>query len=318
MAIFFDYDTTMKEPLLHLPKAHGLYHPDNEKENCGVGFIAHIKGKSSHAITTDALEMLTRMDHRGGCGCEANTGDGAGILTNIPHEFFAKEIKKLFNVDVEKGAYSVGNVFLPQDDKQRIHCMSLMEASIINEGQTLIGWRDTPIDTDKADVGNIAKTSQPIIKQLIIAKADDIDTLDFERALFVIRKHVSHNIRTDASLSQARCFMFVACPPLSLFIKACSWALKCLTFIRIYQTQNIQPIWRWCILAFQPILSRLGQAQPCRYMSHNGEINTRQGNFNWMHAREAYWKAIYLKRIWPKHCQSLKPKSLTQGVLTMC
>jgi glutamate synthase (NADPH/NADH) large chain len=206
LAIFFDYGTTMKKPLLHLPKAHGLYHPDNEKENCGVGFIAHIKGKSSHAITADALEMLTRMDHRGGCGCEANTGDGAGILTNIPHEFFAKEIKKLFNIDVEKGAYSVGNVFLPQDDKQRIHCMSLMEASIINEGQTLIGWRDTPIDTDKADVGNIAKTSQPIIKQLIIAKADSIDTPAFERALFVIRKHVSHNIRTDASLSQALLF----------------------------------------------------------------------------------------------------------------
>jgi glutamate synthase (NADPH/NADH) large chain len=93
----------MKNPLLHLPKAHGLYHPNNEKESCGVGFIAHIKGEPSHAITTDALEMLSRMDHRGGCGCETNTGDGAGILTDIPHNFFIQEIKSLFNIDVEKG-----------------------------------------------------------------------------------------------------------------------------------------------------------------------------------------------------------------------
>ncbi|VVM22307.1 Glutamate synthase [NADPH] large chain (EC [uncultured Gammaproteobacteria bacterium] len=296
MAIFFDYDTTMKEPLLHLPKAHGLYHPDNEKENCGVGFIAHIKGKSSHAITTDALEMLTRMDHRGGCGCEANTGDGAGILTNIPHEFFAKEIKKLFNVDVEKGAYSVGNVFLPQDDKQRIHCMSLMEASIINEGQTLIGWRDTPIDTDKADVGNIAKTSQPIIKQLIIAKADDIDTLDFERALFVIRKHVSHNIRTDASLSQALLFYVCSLSTTVIIYKGMLMGSQVLNFYTDlsdpkYSTYLAMVHSRFSTNTF-PSWDR---AQPCRYMSHNGEINTRQGNFNWMHAREGVLESDLFK-----------------------
>jgi len=100
----------MKTPLLHLPKAHGLYSPNNEKENCGVGFIAHIKGQPSHQITLDALEMLSRMDHRGGCGCEANTGDGAGILTNIPHSFFATEINATFGKTVAQGDYGVGNV----------------------------------------------------------------------------------------------------------------------------------------------------------------------------------------------------------------
>mgnify|MGYP003961106793 FL=1 len=142
----------MKEQRLHLPKPHGLYHPNNEHENCGVGFIAHIKRKSSHQITTDALEMLSRMDHRGGCGCESNTGDGAGILTNIPHDFFAKEIKTLFDVEVKQGQYGVGNIFLPQDDAQRTHCINLLEKTIENEGQILIGWRDVPIDVIKADV----------------------------------------------------------------------------------------------------------------------------------------------------------------------
>ena len=286
----------MKEPLLHLPKAHGLYHPDNEKENCGVGFIAHVKGKSSHTITTDALEMLTRMDHRGGCGCEANTGDGAGILTNIPHEFFAKEIKKLFNVDVEKGAYSVGNVFLPQDDKQRVHCMSLMEEAIINEGQALIGWRDTPIDTDKADVGNIAKTSQPIIKQLIIAKANDIDTPAFERALFVIRKHVSHGIRTDASLSQALLFYVCSLSTTVIIYKGMLMGSQVLNFYTDlsdpeYSTYLAMVHSRFSTNTF-PSWDR---AQPCRYMSHNGEINTRQGNFNWMHAREGVLESDLFK-----------------------
>ena len=105
----------MNNKQLHLPKARGLYDPKNEKENCGVGFIANLKSNSSHQITQDALEMLTRMDHRGACGCEANTGDGAGILTDIPHEFFSDEIKRLFGINATPGHYGVGNVFLPQD-----------------------------------------------------------------------------------------------------------------------------------------------------------------------------------------------------------
>ncbi len=277
----------MKEQLLHLPKAYGLYHPDNEKENCGVGFIAHIKGKSSYSITADALEMLKRLDHRGGCGCEENTGDGAGILTNIPHNFFIKEIKTLFNVDVKKGAYSIGNVFLPQDNKQRSYCMNLMEKAIVNEGQTMIGWRNTPIDTDKANVGNIARISQPIIKQLIIAKADDINTSAFERALFVIRKHISHNIRTDESLSQALLFYVCSLSTTTIVYKGMLMGSQVLDFYTDlsnteYSTYLAMVHSRFSTNTF-PSWDR---AQPCRYMSHNGEINTRKGNFNWMHARE--------------------------------
>ena len=143
----------MKKKQLHLPKARGLYDPKNEKENCGVGFIANLKSNSSHQITQDALEMLTRMDHRGACGCEANTGDGAGILTDIPHEFFSDEIKRLFGINVAPGHYGVGNVFLPQDQKERDYCITLVEKIINEEGQSLIGWRDVPVDSNLANVG---------------------------------------------------------------------------------------------------------------------------------------------------------------------
>ena len=142
----------MKKKQLQLPKARGLYHPNNEKENCGVGFIANLKSKSSHQITQDALEMLTRMDHRGACGCEANTGDGAGILTDIPHDFFSEEIKKFFGAEVKAGNYGVGNVFLPQKPKERDYCISIIEKIIKDEGQSLIGWRDVPVNPKKANL----------------------------------------------------------------------------------------------------------------------------------------------------------------------
>jgi glutamate synthase (NADPH/NADH) large chain len=180
----------MKKKQLHLPKARGLYNPNNEKENCGVGFIANLKSNSSHQITQDALEMLSRMDHRGACGCEANTGDGAGILTDIPHKFFSDEIKKLFGTNVTLGNYGVGNVFLPQDQKERDYCIALVEKIIKDEGQSLIGWRNVPIDPKLADVGDTARESQPQIMQLIIENAGNLNQDAFEGVLYVIRKNI--------------------------------------------------------------------------------------------------------------------------------
>ncbi len=286
----------MKEQLLHLPKPHGLYHPNNEKENCGVGFIAHIKGKPSHQITTDALEMLTRMDHRGGCGCESNTGDGAGILTDIPHAFFVKKIKADFDVDVVPGSYGIGNIFLPQDDSERAHCVSVLEKAIEDEGQTLVGWRDVPIDADKADVGDTARASQPIIKQLIIASADSIDNKAFERALFVIRKYASNAIRTDESLSQALLFYVCSLSTTVIIYKGMLMGSQVLDFFTDlsnpeYATYLAMVHSRFSTNTF-PSWDR---AQPCRYMSHNGEINTRQGNYNWMRAREGVLESELFK-----------------------
>ena len=149
------------------------------------------------------------MDHRGACGCEANTGDGAGILTDIPHEFFSDEIERLFSINVAPGSYGVGNVFLPQNPKERDFCITLVEKIINEEGQSLIGWRDVPVDSILANVGDTARESQPQIKQLIIENASNLDQDDFEGVLYVIRKNISKIIRTDESISQA--LMFYVC-----------------------------------------------------------------------------------------------------------
>ena len=277
----------MSQQLLHLPKQTGLYHPNFEKDNCGVGFIAHMEAEPSHQITTDALEMLARMDHRGGTGSEANTGDGAGILTNIPHEFFAKEIKALFNVEVEPGSYSVGNVFLPQDDAQRAHCMEAFAQTVADEGQVLLGWRDVPVDADKADVGNTARHSQPVIKQPIIVQAGGTDNDAFERALFIIRKHVSNQIRTDESLSEAMLFYVCSLSTTVIIYKGMLMGSQVLDFFTDLSDSSFSTYLAMVHSRFSTnTFPSWDRAQPCRYMSHNGEINTRQGNYNWMRARE--------------------------------
>ncbi|MFP6776092.1 MAG: glutamate synthase large subunit [PS1 clade bacterium] len=277
----------MNKKLLHLPKAHGLYNPKNERENCGIGFIANMKGESSYQITFDAMEMLSRMDHRGGCGCEPNTGDGAGILTNIPQQFFIGEVGSLFNASVESGNYAVGNVFLPQDDKQRSHCMELVQQIVEQEGQRFIGWRDVPIDAIKADVGKTAVDSQPIIKQLIIDNNEKIDKKAFERALFKIRKQASHVIRSDSSLSQSLLFYICSLSSKIIIYKGMLMGSQLSDFYSDLSDPKFSTYLAMVHSRFSTnTFPSWDRAQPCRYMSHNGEINTRQGNYNWMRARE--------------------------------
>ncbi len=277
----------MQTQPLQRPKSRALYHPNNEHENCGIGFIAHIKKHASPQITQDALEMLARMDHRGGCGCEHNTGDGAGILTNIPHGFFSVEIQRLFQVSVAQGKYGIGNVFLPQNKASRAHCMQLIEQAIRAQGQTFIGWRTVPIDAQKADIGNAAKRSQPVIQQLIIGRANGLDNAAFERALFLIRKQASRAIRTNQSLAEAELFYVCSLSSQVIIYKGMLMGSQVLDFYPDlshpdYATYLAMVHSRFSTNTF-PSWDR---AQPCRYMSHNGEINTRQGNYNRMRARE--------------------------------
>jgi glutamate synthase (NADPH/NADH) large chain len=277
----------MKKQLLHLPKAHGLYNPKNERENCGIGFIANIKAKSSNQITTDALEMLSRMDHRGGCGCESNTGDGAGILTNIPQQFFVEEIKSLFNFDVEPESYGIGNVFLPQDEQQRSYCMNLVQETIKQEGQIFVGWRDVPTDITKADIGKTALESMPTIKQLVIKKNTSLDNDAFERALYLIRKLSSKAIRIDESLSQGLLFYVCSLSSKIIIYKGMLMGSQVSDFYTDLQSPKFSTYLAMIHSRFSTnTFPSWDRAQPCRYMSHNGEINTRQGNYNWMRARE--------------------------------
>ena len=159
-----------KPSLIHLPPKQGLYDPAHEHDSCGVGFVAHIKGERSHQILLDAEEVLRNMDHRGACGCEANTGDGAGILTALPHEFLQKVVQAELGVKLPApGTFAAGNVFLPQNDVERSKCKQVFEQIVAAQGQTFICCRAVPTDKRAANIGPTAVASEPVIEQPIIA-----------------------------------------------------------------------------------------------------------------------------------------------------
>jgi len=277
-----------KRPLLQLPPKQGLYDPAYEHDSCGVGFVAHIKGQRSRQIVLDAEEVLRNMDHRGACGCEANTGDGAGILTALPHQF----LQKVVQVDLKlklpaPGRFAAGNVFLPKLENERAKCKQVVEEIIAAQGQRLVGWREVPTDKQAANIGPTAQASEPHIEQLVVAAGNGVEGDAFERQLYLIRKQASHRLRSDASLSQAKMFF------------VCSLSTKVLIYKGMLTTDQLFSYYP--DLADSDYTSHLAmvhsrfstntfpswdRAQPCRFMSHNGEINTLRGNMNWMLARE--------------------------------
>jgi len=274
-------------PQFGFPEKQGLYDPAFEKDSCGVGFVAHIKGIPSHQIVTDAEIMLQRMEHRGGCGCEANTGDGAGILTGMPHDFCVKVAKQDLDIDLpEVGLYSAGNVFLPVDDAEREACMVGVEKIIAEQGQKLLGWREVPVDTEGADIGPTARLAQPVIYQLYV-EAVGVEGKDFERQLYVIRKRSTHALRYDKSLEQRKMFYICSLSPHVIIYKGMLNALQVKTFYLDLQDTDYASHIAMVHSRFSTnTFPSWDRAQPNRYMSHNGEINTLLGNRNWMTARQ--------------------------------
>ena len=270
-----------------LPDKQGLYDPAFEKDSCGVGFVAHIKGEASHQIVLDADHILQRMVHRGGCGCEPTTGDGAGILTGMPHEFMLKVARQdLGEILPGPGHYAAGNVFLPVDETEREYCKKLIEQVIAEQGQSLIGWRVLPVDTDGADVGPTARYSQPHIEQLFIGAADGMGD-GFERQLYIIRKRCTHLLRGNSELEQRKFFYICSLSTRVIIYKGMLTALQVKAFYtdlvdEDYKTHLAMVHSRFSTNTF-PSWDR---AQPNRFMSHNGEINTLLGNKNWMAARQ--------------------------------
>ena len=270
------------------PDKHGLYDPANETENCGVGFVAHIKGQPSHQIVEDADHILRRMVHRGACGCESNTGDGAGIMTSLPYDFLKRVAKEDLGADLpEKGRYAAGIVFLPVDETERAHCKKLVNELIEKSGHTLIGWRLLPIDPLKADIGPTARKAMPHMEQLFVAAAEGASSDDLERALYVLRKESTHAVRSNESIKQRELFYF------------CSLSTKVIVYKGMLNPDQMMPF--FTDLNAEDFTAHLAmvhsrfstntfpswdRAQPKRFMSHNGEINTRLGNANWMSARE--------------------------------
>ncbi|MCH8321252.1 MAG: glutamate synthase subunit alpha, partial [Acidobacteria bacterium] len=272
---------------MHFPERQGLYDPRNERDSCGIGFLAHIKGQRSHQIVVDANEMLINLSHRGACGCEPNTGDGAGFLTALPHEFLAKVAKKDLKVDLPPaGKFAAGVVFLPTNDKQRDQCKSVVQDLVSEQGQKVLGWRSVPTDAKGADIGPSARATEPAIEQLFIAAGEDLEGDAFERQLYVIRKRASNLLR-GSKMEQAKMFYI------------CSLSTKVLVYKGQLMSEQLLPYFP--DLGDSDYTSHLAmiharfstntfpswdRAQPNRFMCHNGEINTLRGNTNWMQARE--------------------------------
>ena len=183
-----------------LPPKQGLYDPGFEKDGCGIGFVVNIKGHKSHDIVRKGLQVLENLTHRGAQGCDPCTGDGAGILTALPHEFLQRVVREELGAELPAaGQFAAGIVFLPRDAAERALCKKVVAKLIAAQGQRLVGWRKVPTETKKADIGPTAQAGEPHIEQLIIAAGAGLSGDAFERQLYLIRKQASHRLRGDTS-----------------------------------------------------------------------------------------------------------------------
>ena len=280
-------DSTMNKQF-HLPAAQGLYDPELEKDACGVGFIAHIKGVPSHQNVLDADQILQAMDHRGACGCESNTGDGSGIMCGLPHKFLAKVAKQDLGVELPgPGRFAAGLVFLPQDKAERAFCKETIQKLITDSGQSLIGWRDVPQMADVADIGPTARASEPCIEQLFVGAEDGLEGDAFERKLYMIHKQASHLLRGSDELKQALMFYICSLSTKVIIYKGMLTPAQVLPYFPDLRDEDFETHLAMVHSRFSTnTFPSWDRAQPLRFMSHNGEINTLRGNKNWMRARE--------------------------------
>ncbi|MBI3306175.1 MAG: glutamate synthase large subunit [Candidatus Omnitrophica bacterium] len=272
--------------LIHRPQAQGLYDPQFEHDSCGVGFVVDVKGRKSHKIVENALTVLLNLRHRGACGCEANTGDGAGILLQIPHAYLKQECAKNGVKIPSVREYGVGMVYLSPDENERRACEKIFEQIIKEEGQHFLGWRT--VKTENRTLGPTAKASEPMVRQIYVGRNLKLNNDDaFERKLYVIRKRAENAIRYSgikggnyfyiSSLSYKTIIykgMLMSEQVEEFFPELADPAVEtALALVHSRFSTNTFPSW--------------DRAHPYRYIAHNGEINTLRGNVNWMHARQA-------------------------------
>jgi glutamate synthase domain-containing protein 2/glutamate synthase domain-containing protein 1/glutamate synthase domain-containing protein 3 len=280
---------TRLNPKNGLPPAQGLYDPAQEHDACGIGFVASISRQKSHEIIRKGIQVLLNLAHRGACGCDPETGDGAGVLIQIPHKFFARECEKLGFTLPKAGTYAVGMTFLPVEKHQRLQCEGILERIVREEGLTLLGWRDTPVYASA--IGRVARASQPYIQQIFVRCANGMDEDVFERKLYVVRKRAENEIR-ESGIEDAEMFYIpsLSCrtivykglllaPQIANFYRELSDpdAVSALCLVHQRFSTNTFPSWQ--------------RAHPYRYIAHNGEINTLRGNVNWMQARQSLLKS---------------------------
>ena len=291
---------SLNDTRIGLPPAQGLYDPAHEHDACGLGFVVRINGQASHDIIQKGLKILLNLQHRGASGCDSETGDGAGILIQIPHEFFDRETASLGIHLPLPGEYGVAMCFLPVEKQQRWACEGILEKISREEGLTVLGWRDTPVDVDA--IGRVARASQPYIQQFFVASPAGMVGDHFERKLYVLRK------RAEAMISESdiRDKGFFSIPSFSSrtivykglllanqisefyneLLDPSAKSAMCLVHQRF--STNTFPTWQL--------------AHPFHYLCHNGEINTIRGNINWMNARQAVMSSPNfgdIKKIFP-------------------
>ncbi|MGE5622349.1 MAG: glutamate synthase-related protein [Bacillota bacterium] len=274
--------------------AQGLYDPSNEHDACGVGFVAHIKGKKSHSIVEQGLLILKNLDHRGAVGADKLMGDGAGILIQIPDQYFREEMAKQGVTLPPPGEYGVGMVFLPKENASRLACEQEIERAVLAEGQVVLGWRDVPVDFDMP-MSPTVRAKEPVIRQIFIGRGPDIMVTDaLERKLYVIRKSSGHAIQA-LNLLHGKEFFVPSMSARTIVYKGLLLADQ----VGVYYKDLQDPR---CISALALVHQRFSTntfpewplAHPYRLIAHNGEINTVKGNFNWMRAREGVMKSHVL------------------------
>jgi len=281
-----------------LPDKQGLYDPQFEKDNCGVGFVANIKGAKSHTIVQQGLDVLVNLTHRGAVGADANTGDGAGILIQIPHKFLSKKVEELGFSLPDEGNYGVGMIFLPQEPNARNFCEGICEKILKEENLNLLGWRNVPINQEAC--GLTARGTMPIVHQLFIQN-NSLNITEFERKLYIVRKQIENAIR-KANHPYTESFYICSLSCKTLIYKGQLLAhqipeyfpdlndtdlISAIALVHQRYSTNTFPSW--------------DRAQPFRFLAHNGEINTLRGNVNWMNAREGILESdlFDIKKVFP-------------------
>jgi glutamate synthase (NADPH/NADH) large chain len=290
-----------------IPEPQGLYHSRNEHDACGMGLVANIRGEKSHEIIRKGLEVLINLTHRGAAGCDPETGDGAGILIQIPHAFFVRECSELGIKLPELGSYGVAMCFLPVERHSRLQCEGVFERIAQEEGLTLLGWRDTPVNGDA--VGREARASQPYIEQLFVGKPSGLDEDSFERLLYRIRRRTENEI-ADSEIEDKETFYvpsfscrtiiykgLMLAPQIEKFYFELANPLVTSALCLVHQrfSTNTFPSWKL--------------AHPYRYVAHNGEINTIRGNVSWMNARQS----VLRSPLFGKNIDKLFPVIMPEG-----